>query len=181
VIIGIVTGLSMARLLTGIARFVQRPEPGELFGIHLGWALYLLLSVAHFWWFEFGTSPGVLWDFDLYIFTIFYTSLLFFTCVILFPDPGDAPQGFAEYFRLRRPWYYGLLAALFVADAVFSAMKAGVPPAGLPGPYLAKQGLLLALALVAIFARDRRFHLGFAILGIAVQSWWTLRGFGLSP
>ena len=122
VIIGIVTGLSMARILTGIGRMIQRPARGRGRGLQLAWALFLLLWVTHFWWFEFGISPGS-WTFGLYLFTIAYVSLFFFTCVILFPEAQDDPDGFAEYFPAHQAWFYSLLVVLFAADAAFSALK----------------------------------------------------------
>jgi len=49
IIIGIATGLSVTRLLTGLARFVQHPARERIYLVHLGWALFLLLAIVHFW------------------------------------------------------------------------------------------------------------------------------------
>ena len=102
VIIGIVTGLSMTRLLTGLARFVQHPSRGQIYPVHLGWAFFLLLAVMHFWWFEFGLGHLGLWSIGPYFFVISYAALYFFTCSLLFPDRMDEYAGFADYFHARQ-------------------------------------------------------------------------------
>ena len=54
IIIGIVTGLSVTRLLTGLARFVQHPVRDRIYLVHLAWAFFLLLAVVH----SGGSSSG---------------------------------------------------------------------------------------------------------------------------
>ncbi len=53
VMVGIIVGLIVARLLTGMARFIQHPKLYRIYFVHLGWAFTILLSVIHFWWWEF--------------------------------------------------------------------------------------------------------------------------------
>lgn len=123
IIIGIITGLSVARLLNGLARFVQHPDRGHIYSVHIGWALFLLLAVIHFWWFEFGLARISHWRFDLYFFVIFYAALYFFTCAVLFPERMDEDSNSRDYFHSRQKWFYGLLASLFLVDMVDTAMK----------------------------------------------------------
>jgi hypothetical protein len=42
VMIGVIVGLSIARLLTGIARFIQHPKQNQVYLVHLGWVLAVL-------------------------------------------------------------------------------------------------------------------------------------------
>jgi len=181
VIIGIVTGLSMTRLLTGVARIIQRPAGQTMLGVHLGWALFLLLQVTHFWWFEFGAAPAARWDYALYMFTIFYAALFFFTCVTLFPDPGGEWTSFAGYFEARRAWFYFLLVSLIATDVAFASIKADAAAMELGRPYLMRQGGLAALALAAALAGRPGFDLAVAATAVLLQVWWLLRGFGLAP
>ena len=51
-IIGVVTGLSMARLLSGLARFVQHPARPRVYPTHVIWAVFMLLATTNFWWWE---------------------------------------------------------------------------------------------------------------------------------
>ncbi|MCO6186252.1 hypothetical protein [Rhizobium sp. L1K21] len=78
IIIGMVTGLSIARLLNGAARFVQHPKRDQVYGIHIGWTIFLFLAVVHFWWFEFSLAKLPRWTFDKYVFVLFYAALFFF-------------------------------------------------------------------------------------------------------
>ena len=70
IIIGIVTGLTVTRLLTGLARFVQHPVRDRIYLAHLAWAFFLLLAIVHFWWFEFGLQRIGVWTFEIYLFVI---------------------------------------------------------------------------------------------------------------
>jgi hypothetical protein len=56
IIVGMVLGLSLTRLVTGLTRFVQHPKREQIYPIHFGWVLFMLLSIVYFWWFEFGCS-----------------------------------------------------------------------------------------------------------------------------
>lgn len=177
VIIGIVTGLSLTRLLTGLARFVQHPNRERIYFIHIGWAFYLLLAVIHFWWFEFSLSriPG--WTFPVYFFVIFYAALFFFLCAILFPDSLNEYASFEDYFHSRQKWFYGLLALLFVVDIVDTSLKGVERLQAYGTEYLARQGLLIVLAVAAMFVRDWRYHGAFVAVGLIAQATWILRQF----
>lgn len=179
VIIGIVTGLSMARLLTGLARFVQHPNRNHLYSVHLGWSLFMLLAVVHFWWFEFGLSRIGRWTFELYFFVIFYAALFFFICTILYPDKMDEYSGFRDYFHSRQRWFYGLLAGLFAIDLADTALKGVEHFRALGWQYPVRQGVQLVLALVAMQVRDHRFHMAFVGAVLIAQLWWIVSQFNV--
>jgi hypothetical protein len=179
VVIGMVVGLSIARLLNGVARFVQHPRGPRPYATHLVWTAFMLLAVIHFWWFELGLGHLGAWDFDIYLFVIAYASLYFFTGVVLYPDRLDDYAGFAEYFHARQAWFYGLLAAIFLADIVDTALKGPTHFAALGSLYPVRQVALAAACVVAACVRNRRFHLAFALLALAVEVWRGVREFGL--
>ena len=177
VVIGLVAGLCITRLLSGLARFVQHPSRTQIYPIHLGWVIYLLLAVMHFWWFEFGLGRIEVWTFELYLFVTAYASLFFFTSTLLFPDRMDDYKGFEDYFHSRQAWFYALLAAIFLADIVDTGAK-GVEHLRSFGPtYPARQVGLAAIALVLMRVRNRRVHAGFLVLALAIEVWWILRQF----
>lgn len=172
-----VTALSIARLLNGWARFVQHPSRDEIYGVHLGWTIFLFLSVVHFWWFEFGFSSVVHWPFYLYFFLIFYAALIFFLCAILFPDQMYDYRNFREYFHSRQKWFYGLLALMFVVDAVDSAFKGTDHLIALGTPYALRQTVMTVLCLIAIPVRNLRFHQAFMTLAVLQECWWAISQF----
>jgi hypothetical protein len=167
ILVGIITGLSLFRLLTGLARPVQHPEWKTIGYVHTAWAVYLLLTIVHFWWFEFG----------LYLFVIGYGILLFLICTILFPDQMDRYSDPEEYFFSRKAWFYSLLVAVFVVDIGDSAIKGQAHLQALGLEYLVRQGTMIVLSLIAIFVRQRLYHAAFASAGILYQVWWALRQF----
>ena len=83
IIIGIVTGLCVTRLLTGLARFVQHPVRDRIYLVHLAWAFFLLLAIMHFWWLELGLERIGVWTFEIYLFVICYAALFFFLGALL--------------------------------------------------------------------------------------------------
>ena len=83
IIIGMVIGLGVARLLNGLARYAQHPGQEPIYAVHLGWSLFMLLSVAHFWWFEFALGRIQVWTFESYLFVIAFAALYFFITAIL--------------------------------------------------------------------------------------------------
>lgn len=177
VIVGIVTGLSVTRLLTGLARFVQHPGRERIYLVHLGWVLFLLLAVVHFWWFEFGYSRLEQWRFEVYFFVLFYAALIFFVCSILFPDRLEEYAGFADYFHSRQKWFYGLLGALFIVDMVDTALKGAEHFRSLGSEYPIRQTVLFALAVVAMFVNDRRYHAAFVCVALVAEVAWILLDF----
>jgi hypothetical protein len=177
IIIGIVTGLSVTRLLTGLARFVQHPVRDRIYLVHLAWAFFLLLAIVHFWWFEFGLQRIEIWTFEVYFFVICYAALFFFLCALLFPDRMDEYSGFAEYFHSRQKWFYGLLGALILADLIDTAIKGMDHFSSFGAFYPVRQGVLFALSIAAAFIADRRYHGAFALLAIAAEIYWIVSQF----
>ncbi len=171
IVIGLVTGLSVTRILNGFSRFVQHPGKLPIYPAHFLWAVFILVFVTHFWWFQFGLSEIKQWEYPEYAFVISYAALIFFISSLLFPDQMGEYSGFEEYFHSRARWFYGLLAALFLVDMVDSAMKGYAHFQSLGAMYPARQLVLAGLALVGMFLRHRFYHIGFGIFAIALQIW----------
>lgn len=171
IVMGMITGLSVTRLLGGLARFVQHPGRTAIYPAHLIWVIFLLLFVTHFWWFQFGLSTIVRWDYPQYLFVLSYCALIFFISAVLFPDQMNEYSGFAEYFTSRAGWFYGLLAALFLIDIADSALKGMAHFRALGPLYPVIQTLLITLALAGMVVTRRGYHIGFGLFAIAVEIW----------
>lgn len=175
VVIAIVVGLSITRLLSGLAAFIQHPRTSRVYPTHLGWVLTLLLMVVHFWWWEFKLTEVSHWSFQLYFFVIFYAVLFFLLCALLFPDSTADYSGFESYFLSRRKWFFGILALNFCTDVIDTLMKGAIHYRALGPEYPIRTAILVSLCFVAMHAKHRGFHLAFVIATFAYQLSWVIR------
>lgn len=123
IVMGMVIGLGVTRLLSGLARIVQHPGQYRLYPVHLAWVVSVLLMLVHFWWWEFGLFQIETWTFGKYLFIIFYAVTLFLLCALLFPDSMLDYTSYEDFFYSRRAWFFGLLAASYLLDVVDTLLK----------------------------------------------------------
>jgi hypothetical protein len=173
-IISIIVGLSLGRLLTGLARFVQHPNLQKIYPVHLVWTIFMMVNVVYFWWWEFHLS-GVGWTFPLYCFVALYASTFFFLCTLLFPDTMHEYAGFRDYFMSRRKWFFGILIATFLLDIVDTAIKGPAYLHALGPEYWLRIGFYVIASAVAIRVENQRFQLVYAILALVYEVAWALR------
>lgn len=177
IIIGIILGLCVSRILTGVTRFIQHPGKQKIYPVHLAWVGFILLSVVHFWWLEFSLRTIAVWTFEKYLFVIFYAGLYFSLCTLLFPDSMEEYKGYRDYFISRRKWFFGLLIVLYAADVGDTLLK-GWGHYELYGPeYPIQAALFIILSLIGALTPNLKFHTFFAVLALVYQITFTLRHF----
>ncbi|MGO7457807.1 hypothetical protein ACCS81_38700, partial [Rhizobium ruizarguesonis] len=71
----------------------------------LGWALSMFLFIIHIWWWEYRLQAVPAICFGIYLFLVFFCSLFFLLCALLFPASRDEYGGYEEYFISRRKWF----------------------------------------------------------------------------
>ena len=174
VALGMVVSLAIARLLTGTARFVQHPARHKPDVLHLTWALSMLVALLHFWWWQYRLTD-VWWHFEMFAFVMTYAVLYFVMCAVLFPDDIAEYAGYRDYFLSRRRWFFGMLAVSMAFDAVDSLLKGRAHFDALGTEYPIRLMLYGVLAIVAAVSRNERFHLVFALGGLAYQLSWIAR------
>ena len=86
IIIGMILGISLARLVSGVTRFIQHPGKERINVLHIGWAVFLFLAIIHFWWFEFALSRIEHWTFESYFLIICYAVVFVMLSAMIFPD-----------------------------------------------------------------------------------------------
>lgn len=177
IIIGIILGLCVSRLLTGFARFIQHPDKQKIYPVHMAWVAFILLSVIHFWWFEFNLRVIPLWTFEIYFFVIFYAGLYFLLCTLLFPDSLEGYTGYRDYFFSRRKWFFGILALVYVADIIDTLLKGFEHYQNYGVEYPIRVGALIVASLVAMFTDNRRYHAIFVTVALLYEIAFTLRHF----
>ncbi|MBT1158003.1 hypothetical protein J1C56_20605 [Aminobacter anthyllidis] len=177
IVMGMIIGLGMARLLSGVARIVQHPDQYRLYPVHLAWVASLLLTLVHFWWWEFGLYGVQGWTFGTYLFILGYAIALFLLCALLFPDSMQDYKSYEDFFYSRRAWFFGLLAMTYLLDIVDTLIKGEVHFAHFGGEYLIRTPILVALCLIAIATASRRYHLAFVTATLLYQISWIWRLF----
>ncbi|MFE0015746.1 hypothetical protein ACFWXH_12930 [Mesorhizobium sp. NPDC059054] len=179
IIVGMVLGLSLTRLVTGLTRFVQHPARERIYPIHMGWVLFMFLAIIHFWWYEFGLSAIRHWTFELYLFVILYAVLFATIASLLFPDRMEEYSGYEEYFQSRRRWFYGFLALIFLVDMADTAFKGAEHFRSLGIEYPIRQTLFAICSIVAIFVASKTYQMVFVTVGLIYQISWILRLFNI--
>ncbi|OZI45981.1 hypothetical protein [Bordetella genomosp. 4] len=177
IVMGMVIGLGVTRLLSGVARIVQHPTQYRLYAIHLAWVASVLLMLVHFWWWEFGLYEVSHWTFDKYLFIIGYAIALFLLSALLFPDSMHGYESYRDFFYARRAWFFGLLAATYVFDVVDTLLKGEAHFARFGNEYMIRTPIFVIACLLAIVVKSPRYHAGLVVLTLVYQVWWILRLF----
>lgn len=179
VIVGMVLGLSLARLVNGLTRFVQHPGSVKIYPIHLGWVVFLLITIIHFWWYEFHLRLVTLWTFPVYFFLIVYAMLYAALTALLFPDQMSEYSSYEHYFEARKRWFYGAFALTFVVDIADTFVKGSEYFASLGSEYLVRQAVFVVAAIAAMFVPGKRFQATFLVVGTLYQISWIMRAYDL--
>jgi hypothetical protein len=174
-ILGMVLSLSVARLLNGLAKFVQHPKKVKIFPVHLLWVFAILLHLVHFWWWEFKLIYIHAWTFEMYLVLILYAVDIFLLCALLFPDDLQEYSGFEDYFMSRRKWFFGIFGFSFIIDFIDTAMKGSVYFNSLGWEYPARNAIFIALCIAAMFISKVRFQLAFVLGALAYELSYIFR------
>jgi hypothetical protein len=177
IIMGMVIGLGVTRLLSGVARIIQHPRGYALYPVHLAWVAMLLLMLVHFWWWEFGLFQIQHWTFGKYLFLIGYAVILFLMCALLFPDSMLDYKSYEDFFISRRAWFFGLLASTYLLDVIDTLLKGQEHFARFGNEYMIRTPVFFALSIIAIFTTNRTFHILFVATALIYQASWILRLF----
>lgn len=173
-IVGMILGLSLARLVNGFTRFIQHPGTVKVHPVHIGWALFLLISIVHFWWYEFHLTRVAVWTFPLYGFLIFYTMVFAALTSLIFPDQMNDYKGFKDYFESRKRWFFGLLAFSFVMDFGDTAIKGFDYFEALGPTYLIHQLIFISVSVAAAFLKSQKAQLTLVAFAISYQIFWII-------
>lgn len=177
-VIVIVLGLSIAKLLQGAVRLIQHPGRVKPYWVHLAWALYLFLLLTHFWWWEYRLKDVAAWSFEVYFFLVLFITMYYTLCALLFPDDlKDYEGSYEDYFFSRRKWFFGVLAASYLADVVDTLLKGKDYFLQATWEYPVRNAVHVALCLVAMWSGNRKFHAAIVILFILYELSYILRLF----
>jgi len=177
IIMGFIVSLAIARLLTGLARFIQHPGSLKVDAVHLLWSAGVFVLLVHFWWWEFWLGAITHWTFALYAFLLAFALQLYLLAALLYPDNIAEYDGYGDYFLKRRAWFFGLIASVQVFDVIDTLIKGGNHASQYDWTYWAQDAGTFALALAAMAIANRKFQLSFGALNLAVQLWFIATTF----
>ena len=177
-VISIILGLSLARLLNGVAGLIQHPKKEHLWWPHLCWVVYMMLSITAFWWWQFQLNELRVLTFETYIFLIAEAAMLFLICSVIFPTEISEYEGYGDYFMSRRAWFFGLLILSLLMDIGDTWLKGARHFASLGAEYPVRIALMAGLCLAACFVRNVRFHAAFALAALVYLVSYVARHYG---
>jgi hypothetical protein len=178
ILIGMILGLAITRLLSGLSRFVQHPTRLKPSAPHLIWVFAILLEAIHFWWWEFAFHELKVWHFAIYVFVLFYALLHFLLASLLFPDDIGEYEGYEHYFMSRRRWFFCLFALSFLIDIVDTNLKGLDHTAALGLEYDLRVALGLVTAAVGFFSARPRITAAIGLLWVVYDVSWIVRAYG---
>lgn len=178
IIVGMVLGISVTRIVTGLTRFVQHQRRYQIYPLHLGWVIFVLLFIIHFWWFEFSLARIQKWTFLIYCFLLSYAGVFTMLAAMLFPERMDEYKDFHEYFQKSRRGFYGILLALFLLDVIDTLIKGHSYYLQYYGwDYPVRQALLIVGTVGAIFIKSEKYQSAFVIFALLFQVIWIVSRF----
>ena len=177
VLVGIILGLSVTRLIGGIASFIQHPTRYRVSFLHLGWVAWTLMNVIAFWWWEYGLRLIERWNLALYVFVCFYASMYYFLSALLFPNDVNEYDGYQDYFLSRRVWFFSFVAVSEVLDLVDTWIKGSTYFWSFGTELIISVGVSIVLCAIAASTRNLTFHALFVIIGILYEGIGFVRYF----
>jgi len=177
IVMGMVVGLGMTRLLSGVARVIQHPDRHPPSAIHLGWVLFVLLMLVHFWWWEIRLFEISHWTFVIYLFLIGYAVLLFLLCAFLFPESMVDYRDYEDFFFRRRSWFFAALAATYLIDLADTLLKGRAHLEALGAEYLARIPIGVGVCILAMVVRNKTAHAVLVIGMLAYEAVFIFRLF----
>jgi hypothetical protein len=177
VLASVIIGLAVTHLLQGVARLIQHPDRKQLYWIHLLWVALMFLNALFLWWWEYQLSRTKHWTFELYIFVLSFSVVLYLICAVLMPAELGGYANYRAYYYSRRRWIFGLLLLFSLMDFADTVVKGPAHLAALGWPYLAVVVTRSILLLAAMKTRNAKFHAFVVALFIGQLALLAFRSF----
>ena len=172
---GLLLGLSLAEVLSGLARTLKQWRT-----VRLGWltpllGLLVMLDLASSWALAYSLKDVIPGNFLTLVIGLFVTGLYYLAATLVFPDDTSKwPDLDAYYFEHKKTVLGGILASRVLARAAQFAL-------GTAGwDYFPAFAAFVVLALAAMFVRGKAANIAvlvvflslypaFAVLGLVLQ------------
>lgn len=161
---GTILGLTVGKLLSGSAKFIQHPNKNRINWLHGLWIAFLFAAVVIFWWQEALSFSRVTWTFPLYAFQIAYCGSFLFIASVLLPDDVDGYESHYAYLIARRHWLYGALILSYLLGIGNEIIKWGWEDLFVSPEYIIINLVVIGLLVSGMVFNGRRLHLSIAAL-----------------
>jgi hypothetical protein len=168
VLASVIIGLAVTHLLQGVAKLIQHPDRRTLYWVHLLWVALMFLNALFLWWWEFQLAKVSHWTFELYIFVLTFSVVLYLICAVLMPSELGDYATYRAYYFSRRRWLFGLLVLFSLMDFADTAIKGRAHLMSLGWPYFATVATRTLLLLGAMKTRNATYH-AFVVLVFIAQ------------
>jgi len=121
VLIGVILGLGVVQILTGLASMIRNRKTIRIYWVHLVWCATIFLLLIQHWyviytWRDFGST------FASYVYFMIYPTLLYAGSALLAPKVENAQKvDFEEIFYADRHWFFGI-CFLGLTEIVFRSL-----------------------------------------------------------
>lgn len=166
VLLSIILGLALAQVLQGYRAILLARGRVRLSAAVLIWSGLLLAIVAQAWWASFGLRDRTHWDFLTFAIILAQMGLIYMAAALVLPDvPSGSAIDLAEHWQRHRAPFFGFMIAMLAASLLKSvALDARLPS----NTDLLFHGLLAAVALIGIVARNARVQSALACAAVVI-------------
>lgn len=165
---GTLLGLTLGRLLNGVAKFVQQPRANKINALHALWAFFIFTSVILFWWDEAHTFALVQWSFSTYVFQIAYCGSFLFLTAVLLPDSLEDFDDHYSYFIDKRHWFYSVLILSYFLGIVDTVIKEGWRDSLLDPEEIVIDLIMVAILGAGMVVNNRAVHMTTAVVMVGL-------------
>jgi len=165
VLLSIIIGLGMTQVLTAVGRVIRHRDRVTMDWLPLLWAAVMLVVFVQVWWSSFGLRQFRDWTFVGFLLVLVQTCTLYLMSAVILPEQIDETRtNLAAHYQRQHRWFFSLLLATLVVSVLKDEVINGHWPGALNFGF---HIFLTAIALSAIFIRQRRYQEFVGVVGAA--------------
>ena len=168
IVISVILGLSIAKLVSGIADSIRAIKSRSFYWIHGVWIINILILVAGFWWGSYGWSLKEDWNFLNFLLILLFTINLYLLSDFLIPKESISEVDIKAYFSENRKMFFGILIFTLVVDIFETSLLASTGIRNFPKEYPYVILLLIVLSFIGFLSSKSK------IQAIVAVSWGVI-------
>jgi hypothetical protein len=171
VLLAIVLGLAITHLLRGVVQVISERRDVPISPTHASWTAFILVVIVLDWWVLYSWRDREAWTLEVYLVQMAWAITHYLIAVLLYPPQREAREAWIDFFGRHRHWFIGTVLALFVLDAVHTALEANPAESPWYPMYIGLNVLPLTMGLAVGRVRYHRFLSGYCLAVLIV---WAL-------